>query len=142
MDVSDDRFVVNFEIAYGMLIQYSARGIDHQVINSMLELLGEGCVSVMKEYIGTRNGVSPKEYRDIDNEYIPAIERELSKIGIFDMNTCRIHSNLGSGSGFYTTISITVDLSRHTSNINYLKLKNPKFYSALMNYTVKNPRIV
>jgi len=132
-----DRYVVKFEIAYSLLVRYYITSIDNEHVADMLGLLGEGCVSLMKEYVGTRNTTSLHEHREIDNEYIPALKKEISKLGIFNMATCKIRSKTGSGSGHYSTIEIIVDLNDISSNINYLKLKNPRHYRALMFYTQK-----
>lgn len=132
-----DRYVVKFEIAYSLLVRYYITGIDNDHVTDMLGLLGEGCVSLMKEYVGTRNTTSHHNHREIDDEYIPAIKKEMSKIGIFNMATCKIRSRTGSGSGQYSTVGIIVDLTDISSNINYLKLKSPKHYQALMFYTQK-----
>lgn len=132
-----DRYVVKFEIAYNLIVRYYTVGVDNIHIESMLGLLGEGCVSLMKEYVGTKNTASHHDHRDIDNEYIPALKNELSKLGIFNIATCKIRATVGSGSGHYSTIKIIADLNDISSNINYLKLKNPRHYQALTFYTQK-----
>lgn len=132
-----DRYVLKFEIAYSLLVRYYITSIDNEYVNDMLGLLGDGCVSLMKEYVGTRNTISRFNHREVDDEYIPALKKEISKLGIFNMATCKIRSKTGSGSGHYSTIGIIVDLSDISSNINYLKLKNPRHYRALMFYTQK-----
>jgi len=133
-----DRFVVKFEIAYSLLVRYyTSTGIDNAQIECMLGLLGEGCVSLMKEYVGVRNTTSHHNHREVDDEYIPAIKKELTKVGIFNMATCKVRSRTGSGSGHYSTVGIVVDLTDISSDINYLKLKSPRYYQALMFYTQK-----
>ena len=129
------RYVVKFELAYYMLIKYRIGTLVDERLNNMMDLLGQGCISLMTEYVGTHNTESHHNWKVIDNIYIPAIKTELAKLKIFDMKTCHLRVKGGSGNGHYSTIMMTVDLSDIGSNINYLKLKSPHNYSALMDFT-------
>ena len=103
------RYFFEFEIACIMLDRYSIGNVENEHIVNTLSFLGKGCVSLMREYVGTRHTSSPLEWKDIDNEYCPAIKAELTKLKIFDMETCNIRVKMGS-SGHYSMITVTADL--------------------------------
>lgn len=130
-------YVLNVEIAYIQLCSYFIGTVKNDDIKEILDLFGEGCVSLLKEYVGCRDMKYITEWSEIDKEYLPAIAKELDKVNLFDMTKARFKVTDARKGIRYSSIILSLPYRYNPKSINLLKLKKPNHYHALAWYTEK-----